>query len=108
MCVFTSFDPVFCVLWANQMLVLSPCLLVLSESPWAATWGGERRREGTVLVWEGQFLPGRAVGAEQWLERGQGERLGEDCLAKEREGPWGPHPGPGRGLLLAQLLRGGM
>lgn len=36
-CVFTSFDPVFCVLWANQMLVLSPCLLVLSESPWAAT-----------------------------------------------------------------------
>lgn len=56
---------------------------------------------------EGELPPGRMAEAEQPLERGQGEGLGEDCLAEEHEGPWGPHLCPGQGL-LAQLLQGRM
>lgn len=63
---------------------LSACAV---REPLGCFVGQEQERQGTVLAQEGQLPPGRAAEAEQLLERGQGECLGEDCLAKGCEGP---------------------
>lgn len=46
---------------------LSPCLLVLSNSSWAARWDSGWQKEGTVLVQEGQLPSRRVDEAEQPL-----------------------------------------
>lgn len=88
------------MLWINQVLLLSPCLLLLPKSPRAATWGKGKGQES-------QLPRRRALVAKQLLDRGLGEGPGGDCLVKEHEGPWGPCLCPGRGLLLAGVYKEG-